>query len=332
MAFLINTKTGVKGPFNHAQLQAFVDKGQLQLAHKVKRQLDGESLTVAEALNSGEAAAVSVPASEPSAPAPAGETRTQPRRRSRSGAGTNRVTKRRARDSENPYAAPEAGGDRAPRTKRRGKTGRVKYFYRSVKTPALLAQIAIGIHLLLAAYGIIFNMEVSSAIHGDVTEATWLDIEGRANTLFWSSILIFLIAVVLFSYWTNQVAKNSYYFGRKHMSESPAMAVGSYFIPILNLYKPYKIMVSMFKACDLHKKTGLVGAWWTAWIFTSVLNRVASRMADRADSVPSLDTALQAESIGAGLLIVAGVLVILVIQILTKQQHDLEDDESQYEE
>ncbi|QDU59783.1 hypothetical protein Pan216_06160 [Planctomycetes bacterium Pan216] len=85
--------------------------------------------------------------------------------------------------------------------------------------------------------------------------------------------------------------------GAVDLSTSSGWAVGYYFIPIMNLFRPYQIMVEIWNTSGPHsasskpqlwKKQGtnaLVGWWWGMWIWTMILDRMTNVMARRMETV-----------------------------------------------
>jgi hypothetical protein len=86
---------------------------------------------------------------------------------------------------------------------------------------------------------------------------------------------VFLGAVVLFLCWKYRAACNSMILDPRVMTVSPGMAVGSYFIPVLNLYLPVKAMSGIIRAS--FGSTPLVPIWWTLHLLSVVLTSSAIR-------------------------------------------------------
>ena len=74
------------------------------------------------------------------------------------------------------------------------------------------------------------------------------------------------------------------------LSYSPGMAVGFFFIPILNLFRPFQTMKELYDDTrELFERdglsdptvlsTGLVGWWWTVWIVSFIMSFVFLRIA-----------------------------------------------------
>ena len=85
------------------------------------------------------------------------------------------------------------------------------------------------------------------------------------------------------------------------MGFSPGWAVGWYFIPFANLWKPYQAMKEIWQASaspehwESEDRSWLLPLWWTLWIVSNLLSNAAFRLALRDD--PSLDQLITANGV-----------------------------------
>ncbi|MBW2278874.1 MAG: DUF4328 domain-containing protein, partial [Deltaproteobacteria bacterium] len=70
---------------------------------------------------------------------------------------------------------------------------------------------------------------------------------------------------------------------------APGWAVGSWFVPIMNLFRPVQMMGDVFRiSASIRADSsprgmpGLVQAWWAAWLLSAVLSMFASGFDDLA--------------------------------------------------
>ena len=108
-----------------------------------------------------------------------------------------------------------------------------------------------------------------------------------------AQVVVFVATVVVFLTWLHRAYKNLRAFGvRTEMS--PGWAVGNWFIPFLNLVRPYQSVKELWIKSDPAvdftngfaqpgagaRATSLVGFWWFAWLFANFAGRAYSRIAD----------------------------------------------------
>jgi hypothetical protein len=90
-----------------------------------------------------------------------------------------------------------------------------------------------------------------------------------------------LAAAITYLVWKYRAAVNARIIDRDTMTISPAMAVGSYFLPVVNLVIPYRAMAGIAGASGI--RHGLVAAWWAAQLGTIAVS-VVSIMIDDIDA------------------------------------------------
>lgn len=104
-------------------------------------------------------------------------------------------------------------------------------------------------------------------------EARWVQVFAYASTG------IFLLNAVPFLMWIYRANLNCRGFGA-HLKFTPALAVGSYFIPFANLVYPCQAMQEIWKASrnpaqwQTERTSILVGFWWAFWLLHAVLGQV----------------------------------------------------------
>lgn len=97
-------------------------------------------------------------------------------------------------------------------------------------------------------------------------------------------IPVHLITVVIFCFWTYRAAANAHSF-RRGLPTSPPWAVGWYFVPFANLFKPLGSMRDIWRA-SFRREAGqaapsdsILGVWWAFWIISCITGNIAFRLA-----------------------------------------------------
>ena len=92
----------------------------------------------------------------------------------------------------------------------------------------------------------------------------------------------------------------------------------SWFIPILNLFRPYGIMKEIWTNTQLHsntervESTELVSWWWAAWIINTVVGNISLKLP--ADTIEELKTSTLVDIFGDIINVLGLILAILVVK------------------
>lgn len=112
------------------------------------------------------------------------------------------------------------------------------------------------------------------------------------------SLISFIVCAVLIGIWTNRSHHNARSLDIEGLTVSPAWAVGSYFVPIANLFLPYRAMKQLWlgslNAAEAKPVSAVLPAvWWTLWLGGTIVSRISDRMSDYIEK--SADTAASTE-------------------------------------
>jgi len=88
-------------------------------------------------------------------------------------------------------------------------------------------------------------------------------------------LLSFVLAFVLVLVWMWRSAKNLEAFPRQSGDLSAGWAIGGWFIPIGNLFLPYRILSQIVREELLRRWAGIVGLWGACWVL-SIVGSVAA--------------------------------------------------------
>ena len=107
-------------------------------------------------------------------------------------------------------------------------------------------------------------------------------------------LLIYIVAAVFFCRWVYVSNKTVRELGASGLRHSPAMAVGSFFIPFANLVWPYEAMSDLWRASidvntwQQNRKSLALPFWWAFWILNGALGYLAFFLTREAKTVDSL--------------------------------------------
>ncbi len=211
--------------------------------------------------------------------------------------------------SQNPFAAPltQAQGDENESVAFEPIDGRVR-----ATTTAIW--FAVAAH---AAYFI--------GIHTGILDATALDVETEAGfsdaamALSITAVAIFLgmLASMVLTAMTLPRANRNARLLAEGIQFSPASTVWWYFVPFMNLVRPYQAMAEMWNGSEPNAQVPwtftrstptLLNVWWAAWLGALAMEKVEDRLFNHDMALSSV------------LFIVAGVLFIRILAGLARRQ------------
>ena len=155
-------------------------------------------------------------------------------------------------------------------------------------------------------------------------------------TLFGVAQSVLTIATaVVFLTWLARAYGNLTALGAQGLDYSPGWAVGYYFIPILNLFRPCQVMQQTWRASDpayalaqprLWKQapgSAVVGMWWAFWLITNIASQVSTRInLNPQSTLQAFKIASLAAVVSSIAALFAGGFLIFVVLGLTARQKD----------
>lgn len=180
----------------------------------------------------------------------------------------------------------------------------------------------------------IFSIVVIKA-HQAGESAAWVDLDMAdlaAAVTGGIYLVAFLVCTIVVGRWIYRVNKNAWQIS-DGMTVSPGWAVGSYFIPILNLFRPFRGMRETWQAShapgDPGSATvpGIMRLWWAGWLITSALGQASFRLGMRAETLDDFLTVAQIDAVGTVTDLIAGAAMLWIVRRLTDVQGRLHDYE-----
>lgn len=92
-----------------------------------------------------------------------------------------------------------------------------------------------------------------------------------------------IACMVIVGMWIYRISANAHSISDE-MTISPGWAVGWYFVPIMNLFRPFQAMKEAWMASHYRGNwqsepaPGLLVWWWTLWLATSVLGNISLQL------------------------------------------------------
>lgn len=228
----------------------------------------------------------------------------------------------------NPYASPTTVDPFAPKLAEppggppfRSGAGRARL------TSVMLALCAVVNVGLIGSTALELNLLLNSewgSIDPDAAAANDL----RQGAVAIVLILVMIFTIISFSFWKYRAYENLPALGAREVRYSPGWAVGFYFIPILNLFRPCQAMFDIWRGSDPAQvppagrpaSASLVGWWWGLWIVAGMVDRAESRVSLRADSMEEVLTGSWLALAGGILSVPLALCALWLVRTIDRQQ------------
>ena len=161
----------------------------------------------------------------------------------------------------------------------------------------------------------------------DVTAGFPLAPNITLSNLFSQSLAIirlgmFIVCAVFFIRWFRRAYFNLYQYNPNAMFFSEGWAAGAWFVPIMSLGRPYRIMREIWmgsrQALDTdpaeRQPTTLLGIWWLFWILYNVSGQIVFQLSRTAKDFRSLQLLLGWTLISDFMELTALALVIVIVR------------------
>lgn len=231
----------------------------------------------------------------------------------------------------NPYAAPQTPGhaaDPEPGLLPPGPYG----LYRDNRRLGgwLVGLLVFGIlfHVSRALVNLIYTLSPGT-IDSDLSE--------KVESIFGFTTLSGLACMILFGVWIVRSGKNAWLFSHlarlpdysrpgfspPFLENTPGWAVGWYFIPIANFWKPYAAMKEIVSASSVREvlSAPLLPTWWTLWIVSIVSDRIL-RGFERSEAITNAMHIAIIWTTSSGIEIGLHLIAISLVRGLTRLQAD----------
>lgn len=156
---------------------------------------------------------------------------------------------------------------------------------------------------------------------------------GRQENIQVLYLIFYLSAIIFFLNWFRRAYGNLYRV-RSFLRYSEWMATWSFFLPIINLFRPYKIAMELaagirYKIKDVHPhysseiNLSVIGVWWTLYIASGVIGQYAFRLSRKAETINEFITSTQVTMISDGIDLMAAVATIIMIRQISADEKEL---------
>lgn len=157
---------------------------------------------------------------------------------------------------------------------------------------------------------------------GDVTSP-----DGLYAGVLLANWLLLVATYVVFGMWIYRAAANVDAAMVPGFRYTPGWAVGWYFVPVANLYKPFDAMRQIWNAShgggrDLDRGEPLLVYWWGLWILTGIATQFAFRLSLNSTNAADARSALEIETFSSALCLALYPLAYRLVDRTTRAQRE----------
>lgn len=193
------------------------------------------------------------------------------------------------------------------------------------KAVTVLFYVMLGLYGVLALTSILIIALITSNAY-PVDELHPVDVvDGCVGLLFFP---VFIATVVVYLCWLYRVSSNLQALQVYNQQFSPGWAVGYWFIPFVNLVRPYQIVKEIFVESrppdDANPADGLgtdiLGWWWALWLISNISENITMRLGFLASTLDAVAVFNAVYLVVAALNVGAALLCIRIVRAITQRQ------------
>ncbi len=212
--------------------------------------------------------------------------------------------------------------------------------YSPLRTLGRAAVIGLAVVILVDLVAVVSDFIeirlITRLINGeDVSFADLDSSDDRQAVIGVFQVIVVIGTAIAYLMWMYRARKNLEALNVTGLKYSAGWSIGAWFVPILNLFRPYQITAEIARASKpLHPADGatawhlsrvpsVLGFWWAAWIVNEWLGRLLLRSAfSPPDTLEGIRTESYLILVSDGFDVVAAGLAIAVVMAITSAQSE----------
>jgi hypothetical protein len=144
------------------------------------------------------------------------------------------------------------------------------------------------------------------------------------GAVYLSYIAMLVVSMIVAGMWIYRAHANLRAAGMEGFEFSPSWAVGWFFVPLANLFKPFQAMRELWNTSRnelggyTEETDPILRWWWGTWLFGNILSNIGSRFESHSPNAAIVVVVIDA--IAFGLLIAAAFLLIRITTAVNTAQ------------
>jgi hypothetical protein len=211
--------------------------------------------------------------------------------------------------------------------------------YASARLRALMTILLLGAGAACDALSLVVNAALGGMLPEAGVGSAPYEVGESATELLYVGVallqlVVFIVTVVAFLLWMHRAYRNLPALGAVRLDTTPGWAVCFFFIPFVNLIKPFQVVREIWHESmhggeaqgnfgGVSPRSGtpaLVGWWWAFWIVANIVARVSDRATEMTGTIDGMLLASRLVIASNALFIVAALLAIMVVRRIDEMQ------------
>jgi len=191
------------------------------------------------------------------------------------------------------------------------------------KLAIIMIWVVTGINALMAASSYLQVNLLNLMADGEAVSDQQTNVNDMREAIIAGLYTIaYIVSAVTFIQWFRRAYYNLHT-KVTNLEYTEGWAAGSWFVPILNLFRPYHIMKELYyNTHRLLKREGesyasanltFVNLWWALWVIVNIAENAITRLSLKAETVEELTLSSQASMVTSLLGLPLGILAVRVI-------------------
>jgi hypothetical protein len=201
--------------------------------------------------------------------------------------------------------------------------------FKPIRVPGLLAARWLGFNVVVIVISLAVAVWHLTLLKEKGTDFVALDAsDGRLGVALIAGLVVYLLGAIIFIFWFHRAYGNLRYI-RGRMSHGRGWAIGAWFVPILNLFRPWQIAIETWAGSDpdmrdwdtrAERIPRFIHAWWICWLLGSFGDRAYANMS--VDTIAAERSATIVLIVTLAVQLAAGILAIRFVRRLTRRQEE----------
>jgi len=149
-----------------------------------------------------------------------------------------------------------------------------------------------------------------------------------------SLLIIIILSIIYFIRWFRRAYFNLSQVPEAQVSFSEGWAAGAWFVPFLNLVRPFQIMREIWEGMQrvLTHRIGapqsnvLIGSWWAVYLISNIYSNFTFRYSLRSEELDELIVSTRLDLIGHFLSLASAIITLVVIKRTANIEKELWED------